>query len=83
MRENIQGTTKPANRGLARRGGVKRMSDDIYEEIRGVVGHFLENVIHDSVTYTEHAVQDHHCVRCCLCAEAPRPHPLRFLNFPV
>jgi hypothetical protein len=36
-------------------GGVKRISDDIYEEIRGVLRHFLENVIRDSVTYTEHA----------------------------
>jgi histone H3/H4 len=55
MRENIQGITKPAIRRLARRGGVKRISGDIYEEIRGVLRHFLENVIRDSVTYTEHA----------------------------
>jgi histone H4 len=55
MRENIQGITKPAIRRLARRGGVKRISGDIYEEVRGVLRHFLENVIKDSVTYTEHA----------------------------
>ena len=55
MRENIQGITKPAIRRLARRGGVKRISGDIYEEIRGVLRHFLEDVIRDSVTYTEHA----------------------------
>ena len=55
MRENIQGITKPAIRRLARRGGVKRISGDIYEEVRGVLRHFLENVIRDSVTYTEHA----------------------------
>ena len=35
MRENIQGITKPAIRRLARRGGVKRISGDIYEETRG------------------------------------------------
>ena len=42
-------------RRLARRGGVKRISGLIYEETRGVLKVFLENVIRDSVTYTEHA----------------------------
>ena len=66
----MQGITKPAIRRLARRGGVKRISGLIYEETRGVlkVGEvhvyvnvisrpqvFLENVIRDAVTYTEHA----------------------------
>ena len=50
-----QGITKPAIRRLARRGGVKRISGLIYEETRGVLKVFLENVIRDSVTYTEHA----------------------------
>ena len=66
-----QGITKPAIRRLARRGGVKRISGLIYEETRGVLKvmvnfhlfllhHsfskvFLENVIRDAVTYTEHA----------------------------
>ena len=67
--DNLQGITKPAIRRLARRGGVKRISGLIYEETRGVlkVGLklmsklvmlsqvFLENVIRDAVTYTEHA----------------------------
>ena len=67
----VQGITKPAIRRLARRGGVKRISGLIYEETRGVLKvHisllqrcfarsimqvFLENVIRDAVTYTEHA----------------------------
>ncbi|NXP53693.1 H4 protein, partial [Heliornis fulica] len=55
----IQGITKPAIRRLARRGGVKRISGLIYEETRGVTRGvlkvFLENVIRDAVTYTEHA----------------------------
>ncbi|KAJ7041528.1 histone-fold-containing protein [Mycena alexandri] len=60
LRDNIQGSsllciTKPAIRRLARRGGVKRISGLIYEETRGVLKIFLENVIRDSVTYTEHA----------------------------
>ncbi|KAG5463725.1 MAG: hypothetical protein BJ554DRAFT_3822, partial [Olpidium bornovanus] len=44
----------PAIRRLARRGGVKRISGLIYEETRGVLKVFLENVIRDAVTYTEH-----------------------------
>jgi histone H4 len=55
LRDNIQGITKPAIRRLARRGGVKRISGLIYEETRGVLKVFPENVIRDAVTYTEHA----------------------------
>lgn len=40
----IVGITKPAIRRLARRGGVKRISGLIYEETRGVLKIFLENV---------------------------------------
>ena len=55
LRDNIQGITKPAIRRLARRGGVKRISGLIYEETRSVLKSFLESVIRDAVTYTEHA----------------------------
>ena len=55
VRQTIMGITKPAIRRLARRGGVKRISSYIYEETRSVLRGFLENVIRDSVTYTEHA----------------------------
>ena len=70
LKWSAQGITKPAIRRLARRGGVKRISGLIYEETRGVlkvilycrvlllyscVKVFLENVIRDAVTYTEHA----------------------------
>jgi len=51
----MQGITKPAIRRLARRGGVKRISRLIYEEIRGILLVFLENVIRDVVIYTEYA----------------------------
>ena len=50
----ILGITKPAIRRLARRGGVKRLSATVYDEARAVLHAFLENVIRDSVTYTEH-----------------------------
>ncbi|XP_015759837.1 PREDICTED: histone H2B-like [Acropora digitifera] len=55
LRDNIQGITKPAIRRLARRGGVKRISGHTAQETRGVLKVFLENVIRDAVTYTEHA----------------------------
>lgn len=50
LRQSLQrlttpvGITKPAIRRLARRGGVKRISGLIYEETRGVLKIFLENV---------------------------------------
>ncbi|KAK7006961.1 histone-fold-containing protein [Favolaschia claudopus] len=55
LRDTIQSITKPDIRRLARRGGVKRMSGLIYEETRKVLKLFLENVIRDSVMYTDHA----------------------------
>ena len=58
LRDNIQGITKPAIRRLARRGGVKRISGLIYEETRGVLKVFLENVIHLHRACTP---QDCHC----------------------
>jgi histone H4 len=55
LRNNTQGITKPTIHCLACLGGVKRISGLIYEETRGFLKVFLENVIRDSVTYTEHA----------------------------
>ncbi|KAH7971572.1 hypothetical protein HPB51_027083 [Rhipicephalus microplus] len=53
LRDNIQGITKPAIRRLARAWRcVKRISGLIYEEPRGVLRWFLENVIRDAVPYT-------------------------------
>jgi len=55
LRDNIQGITKPAIRRLARRGGVKRINTGVYEETRGCLKVFLEHIIRDAITYTEHA----------------------------
>ena len=52
---SIEGITKPAIRRLARRGGVKRISAFIYQDTRVVLKSFLESVVRDSITYTEHA----------------------------
>ena len=55
QKASIEGITKPAIRRLARRGGVKRISSFIYDDTRTVLKNFLENVVRDSITYTEHA----------------------------
>jgi len=55
LRDSVYGVTKPAIRRLARRGGVKRISGLIYEETRGVLKTFLENIISDAIVYTVHA----------------------------
>lgn len=51
----LEGITKPAIRRLARRGGVKRISLYIYEYSRDVLKCFLQGVVRDAITYTEHA----------------------------
>ncbi|KAJ7947729.1 histone H4 [Quillaja saponaria] len=77
LRDNIQGITKPAIRRLARRGGVKRISGLIYEETRGVLKIFLENVIRDAVTYTEHARKENrYGYGCCIRSQEARKDPL-------
>jgi histone H4 len=55
LRDNLFGITKPAIRRLCRRGGIKRISNLVYEETRGGLKAFMENIIRDAVTYMEHA----------------------------
>lgn len=55
LSDNIKGVTDSAIRRLARRAGVKRISGVVYDETRGVIKVFLENVIGKAVVYTEHA----------------------------
>ncbi len=55
LRDNLHGITKNDIRRLARRGGVKRISDKIYEETRNALKIFLEDVIQDAVVYADHA----------------------------
>ena len=47
--------TKPAARRLARRGGVKRISSNIYEEMRGIQRISLEQILRDAIVYAEHS----------------------------
>ena len=55
LRDNLKGITKPAIRRLARRGGVKRISALIYDETRGILKVFLNDIVKGAGTYTEHA----------------------------
>ncbi|KAK3944933.1 histone-fold-containing protein [Diplogelasinospora grovesii] len=52
--DTIKGITKPAIRRLARRGGVKRISAGIYDEIRGALKARLEMILKDCVAYCEY-----------------------------
>ncbi|KAM0297796.1 hypothetical protein ACHAPM_009077 [Fusarium culmorum] len=54
LRDNIHGITKPAIRRLARRGGVKRISAGIYEEIRTALKARLETILQNCVIYVEY-----------------------------
>ncbi|KAK4666812.1 Histone H4 [Podospora pseudopauciseta] len=54
LKDTIQGITKPAIRRLARRGGVKRISGMIYEEVRKVLKDRLSVILKDITTYTEY-----------------------------
>src|SRR3990170_3358964 len=55
LQNNIEGITKPSIRRCARRGGVKRLSGDVYEESKSALSSFLETIIKDSIVYTNHA----------------------------
>ncbi|KAJ3479722.1 hypothetical protein NLG97_g8245 [Lecanicillium saksenae] len=54
LKDAIQGITRPAIRRLARRGGVKRMSMQIYEEARNVLRSHLADILKICCIYVEH-----------------------------
>lgn len=51
----FDGIRKPSIRRMCRRGGIKRINSLIYEESRSIIKAFLENLIRDAQTYTEHS----------------------------
>ncbi|KAI7139715.1 hypothetical protein KC324_g16309, partial [Hortaea werneckii] len=53
LRDNIQGITRPDIRRLARRGGVKRVSAHIYDDVRQVLRAHLEQVLRDVCAVVE------------------------------
>ena len=69
LRDNIQGITKHHINRLAARGGCVKVSQLIYEEIRGVTKVFLESILRDTITFTEHerscTVTPEHVLSAC------------------
>ncbi|KAG9240060.1 histone-fold-containing protein [Calycina marina] len=55
LRDNILGITKPDIRRLARRGGVKRISADIYSSTREVMKQYLTKVLFDVAAVVDHS----------------------------
>lgn len=51
----IEGITKGAIRRLARRGGIKRIAYQIYGYSREAMMDFLDKLLRDALTYTEHS----------------------------
>lgn len=47
--------TRGGIRRLARRGGVKRISDGIYEDTRNFVDEFLKLIVKDSVIFADNS----------------------------
>jgi histone H4 len=54
-RDALQSITKPAIVRLARRGGVKRLSFNVYQRARELLKTFAVQVLTDAVTFTEYA----------------------------
>lgn len=53
--QKSQSISKPAIRRLARRAGVKRISEGIYQEAPQALRTWLQKMIHDATVYADHA----------------------------
>lgn len=47
--------TRGGIRRLARRGGIRRVSDGVYSEVRDFVDYFLNVIVKDAAVFAEHA----------------------------
>lgn len=55
LRNNLDGISKADIRRLARRGGVKRMSEEMYAETRDILKQFVQRIIGTALIYTQYA----------------------------
>ncbi|RDL39864.1 Histone H4 [Venustampulla echinocandica] len=55
LKDNIMCITKADIRRMARRGGIKRISGAIYEDVRQVLKNYLEIMLRDCVAICEHS----------------------------
>lgn len=54
IRDSIQGITKPGIKRICRRAGVLRIGGQVYEEFRGHMKVFMEDLLKNIITITEH-----------------------------
>lgn len=55
VRDPLMGIGKPGMRRLARRAGVKRICGSVYNASRVIAKDFLNAILRDAVTYSDHA----------------------------
>lgn len=55
IRDSIQGITKPGIARICQRGGVLRIGGTVYEEFRGCMKVFGEDLMKDVIAITQHA----------------------------
>lgn len=55
IRDSIQGITAPAIARICQTAGIKRISKQVYEEVRGVMKVYVENTLRDALVFCEHA----------------------------
>ena len=55
LRSQVDSVSQGSIRRLARRAGVKRISNPVYSDVRTVLHAFVEGVVRDATTLTEHA----------------------------
>ena len=54
LKANGNAVSNGSIRRLARRGGVKRISAAVYGEVRDTLRRFVDGVVRDACSYTEH-----------------------------
>jgi histone H3 len=54
IRDSINGITAPAIARLCQTAGIKRISRNVYEEVRGVMKVYVENTLRDALVFCEH-----------------------------
>jgi histone H3/H4 len=55
LKENANGVTRGSIKRLARRGGIKRISGLLYDEVRTVLNAFVDDVVLGATASAEHA----------------------------
>ncbi|GET89355.1 histone H4 [Leishmania tarentolae] len=77
LRDNIRGITRGCVRRMARRGGVKRISSEIYEEVRRVLRPTWRTLCAAARPTPSTHARRRDGVGCCERAAQARPDPVR------